>query len=431
MTGLLSAISGQFSKAWILGALFPAAIFVFLFVVFVAPLLPPGTAMAAPPLFGTDWNALSITFATLVLSALLYSLDTQLIQLYEGYPWQASVLGRWRTRMEQRRLQALQQRAGLAFQLLRDPALPDPDSFDTLRSDTERRLTTEFPDRPGLVLPTRLGNVLRAFEQYPWTQYRMDAIYYWPRLVSVIPDPYATAIAGARTTLVFLLTLSFLTAVLAAATVAAGLVYLPPDPVKHAALPTAGFVFASIWLHRRACDAALDWGDFVKSAFDLYRWDLLKKLGFQQQPRSREDERDLWSRITYQIVFGDERVAADDTRPWVDYAAPTPATSVRAEPDDVGLEVTRAVDGPGWLRELRIVIVVRNTDASGRPAQNAVLTDTLPEGMAYRWGSARVDGASATVTGTGPYRFALGSVASGAAVTLTYTACATHFAEGS
>jgi hypothetical protein len=435
MTGLLSAISGQFTKAWILGALFPAAIFIFLFLLLVAPLLPPGAALAGPPLLGADWNALSVTFATLVLSALLYSLDTQLIQMYEGYPWQGSLLGRWRTAVQRKRLRALQRRAGVLFELLRDPDTPDADLLDVVRSETEIRLPMEFPGHEEEVLPTRLGNVLRAFEQYPSVQYGMDAIYLWPRLVAVIPPAYATPIGDARTSLVFLLTLSFLTMVLGAAVLAAGLVYLPPNPVAHVAMPAAGLLLASLWLHGRALDTAFSWGHFVRGAFDLYRGELLDKLGYQQKPRSRKEERALWEGITNQIFFGDERVDRDTRRPWVEYAdppsRPDPATTVRAQPEDVEMEVTRAVDGPARLRELRMVVVVRNIDAAKRLAQDVWVTEAMPEGMAYRWGSARVDGTAAEVAGTGPYRFKLGHVGAGAWVTLTYTACPTHFAQES
>jgi uncharacterized repeat protein (TIGR01451 family) len=426
MTALLSAISGQFTKAWILGALFPAAIFVFLFLVVVAPLFPPDLALVAPSLFGDDWDVLSVTFATLVLSGLLYCLDTPLVQFYEGYPWQRSLLGRWRTAVHRERLRTLRRRSAVFFVLDRDPGTARGDDVSTARGDVLRRLSIAFPDEEGLVLPTRLGNVLRAFERYPSVQYRMDAIYFWPRLVALIQPAHATAIGDARISFIFLLTLSFLATVLGAVTAAAGLVYLPPDPLTHAVLPAIVFFLASGWLYLRAVDAGEAWGHLVKGAFDLYRGELLEKLGYRQEPRTREEERDLWDRITQQIIFGDKQVALDSTRPHVDYDDPPQRdTAVRAEPEDVPLELTRAVEGPVTLRELRLVVVVRNRDTK-RTATKVVLTDTLPEGMAYRWDSARVNGASVPVVGTGPYEFHLGDVMAKAVVTLTYTACATQ-----
>lgn len=432
MTGLLSAISGHFSKTLILGALFPAAIFVFFSLVFVAPLLPPGAVLATPRVFGTEWNALSITFATLVLAGILYNLDTPLIQLYEGYPWRHSLLGRWRTWVQRQRWEALRSRAGVLYELTSDRYTPERKRLMSVRSATRRSLMVDFPDRADLVLPTRLGNILRSFERYPEIQYGVDAIYFWPRLVAVIPTPYATALGDARTSLVFLLTLSFLTAILCVATVAAGLVYLPPDPFVRVVLPAAFFGIASGWLYARSFAAAKNWGELVKGAFDLYRWDLLKQMGFQQRPRTRRAERSLWYRITDQTIFGDEQTALHRTAPRIDYADPEkPDTAVAAKPDGISLEISRGVEPAGAPDEMRVVIVVENHDQA-RAATGVLVTEQLPEGTAYRWNSATVGGQAVNkVTGTGPYRFHLGDIPAAGSAVLTFTVRSTHLARGS
>lgn len=432
MTSLLSAISGHFTKALILGALFPAAVFVVLFLVFVAPLLPPDFALAAPRVFGTDWNALSVTFATLVLAGVLYNLDTPLIQIYEGYPWRHSLVGRWRTRVHCRRWEALVARAGALYELTADAGTPNRAKLGSVRSDTRRRLMVDYPDRGDLVLPTRLGNIIRSFERYPSVQYNMDAIYFWPRLAAIVPERYATALADARTTLVFLLNLSFLTAILGIVTVAAGLVYLPPNPLVRVLLPAAGFVVGSVWLYGRSFGAADAWGQLVKGAFDLYRWELLEQLGFEQKPRTRRDERTLWGSIGNQIIFGDEQTARDRGRPRVDYADPDrPAASVEAQPKGVVLELSRGVEPVGWRGRQRVVLVVENRDSKGRTATGVVVTDRLPEGAAYRWNSARVDRRPVRrVAGMGPYRFYLDDIPAGTSAVLTYTVALTHPARG-
>src|SRR6266498_1987653 len=40
------------------------------------------------------------------------------------------------------------------------------------------------------VLPTRLGNILRAAERYPISHYGMDAVYFWPRLFPLLPPEF-------------------------------------------------------------------------------------------------------------------------------------------------------------------------------------------------------------------------------------------------
>jgi len=431
MTALLSAISGQFTKALILGALFPAAVFVFLWLVFVAPMFPPEFALSAPQILGTEWNGLSVTFFTLVLTGILYNLDVPLIQFYEGYPWQNSLLGKWRTKVQQARRATVLRRANVLFELVSDPETVEYDRLTTVRSDAWSELTLGFPDSDDLVLPTRLGNTLRAFERYPSVQYGIDAIYFWPRLIAVIPESYAAALGDARTSLVFLLDLSFLTAVLAVATAAAGLVYLPPGPFTHVVLPAAGFAIASAWLYGRSFGAAAAWGELVKGAFDLYRWDLLEKLGYQQQPRTRDEERALWNRIGWQVIFSDEQIGRHETRPRVDYADPsTPRTTVEAEPEAIELELSRGVERVGWSRKLRVVVRIVNQDTAQRKATGVIVTDAVPEGMGYMWASALVDGRAVRVAGTGPWRFYLGDVPPGASVVLTYTAIPTDPKRG-
>jgi hypothetical protein len=117
MSGLLSAISGQFTKSLILGALFPAALFVILWTGFVAPLLPPDLTLPAVDPLGAESPTLTGVVAILLIGVLLYSLDVPLIQLYEGYPWRDSVLGRCCTRAQVRVLRRERRRTALLFEL--------------------------------------------------------------------------------------------------------------------------------------------------------------------------------------------------------------------------------------------------------------------------------------------------------------------------
>lgn len=425
MTSFLSAISGQFTRALILGALFPAALFVLLWLVFVAPLLPPGLTLPAPQLLGEEWGPLAIGFATILVAGLIYNLDVALIQFYEGYPWRKSLLGRWRSRVHTRRMREQQNRGDALFHVAKEGAAGFG-RLEGVRTNVARTLNNEYPDRESLVLPTRLGNVLRAFERYPAVQYEIESIVFWPRLVDVMESGYAEAVDGARTSFLFLLTLSFLTSVLALATLLAGLVYLPPNPFIHLVLPVAGFAVAARWLYRLSLGRASAWGEMVKGAFDLYRWPLLEKMGFEQKPRTRAEERALWSRITQQVLYGDAQTGVRTREPWVDYADPPkpPAgpTSVRQTgTDHPALEVSRGVKRPLLGTSMRVVVRVTNLDAA-RTASGVVVTDALPAGLEYRWDSARLNGAPVHVSGINPYRFDLGDLPPNTAALLTYSA---------
>ena len=110
MSSLLSAISGKFSTAVILGTFFPVTVFVFLARVLWVPLLPAGWHPALlAPLAGLDdkWELFVLTLVTIVLSGLLYNLNTPVLRLYEGYPWMDTWLGRWRKGRHERAFAAL------------------------------------------------------------------------------------------------------------------------------------------------------------------------------------------------------------------------------------------------------------------------------------------------------------------------------------
>jgi uncharacterized repeat protein (TIGR01451 family) len=156
------------------------------------------------------------------------------------------------------------------------------------------------------------------------------------------------------------------------------------------------------------------WGATVKSAFDLYRRDLLKELGYNYVPRTIEEERDMWSSISRQLIFGDSPfvVPAEYLRT---------GTFARAEPGVVPLETARGVSTLGANAVMSITISVRNIDAYGRSANNVVVADRLPEGYDYLWDSAQVGERKVPIAGSNPYYFRVADVLTpGGEVTLTY-----------
>jgi hypothetical protein len=424
LTGLLSAISGQFTKSLILGALFPAAVFVFLWLAVVAPLFPPDLVLQVPKILGVEWGVLSVTLATLLVAGLLYNLDVPLIRLYEGYSWRESWIGKWRTQAWRSKFDEEQKLHAVLFELTGEKGIADADELLSKWGDVKVRLT-KFPDSGDLVLPTRLGNVVRAFERYPSTQYEIDAIAFWPRLISVLPSGYSSAIDDARTSFVFLLNLAYITAVLAVTTLAAGLFHLPSDLLQGVFLPTFVFGLSSHRFYVLAVGAAASWGDMVKGAFDLYRWELLKQLGYEQRPLTRADERKLWKQITQQVLFGDKQVDLKRAVPRVDYADPPVSslerTAVSADTQDIKLQLSRGVQTLASEWKQQVVLSVQNADGQHREAKNVVVTEILPAGVEYEWGSATVDGQAVRPVGINPYTFVLGDLPSQASATLRFT----------
>ena len=433
MTNLLSAISGKFSTALILGTFFPVTVFVFLARVLWVPLLPADFKPALlVPLAGLDdkWELLILTLVTVVLSGLLYNLNIPLIRFYEGYPWEHTWIGRRKKGRHRAALQALlAQQEGL-YPLRRellaegktlkttnpnDPQIPRLRSWIVAareREDAVRREVFSYYPKESSVLPTRLGNVIRSFENYPERQYRMAAITLWPRLIAVIDSSYAESIDSAKTGVDFMLNSATLSGLLSLLLLVTGLVY--PSPLTSQAavwwlLEIGGLAALSWWLYTQSIGGALDWGNLVRGAFDLYRSKLLEKLGYGRAPKTVDEERTLWQAISARLIAGDPPEDAGEIPPYERTPPPTPPPTSCSCASGAALELARGVvplpDGSGT----RVIVQVSNpdTDPHGTPVADLVVADTVPEGFDYQWNSASASVGTVRIEGTNPYRFHL------------------------
>ncbi|MEU6311936.1 hypothetical protein [Streptomyces sp. NPDC047014] len=172
--------------------------------------------------------------------------------------------------------------------------------------------------RPHEVMPTRLGNVLKAAELYPRLRYGIDAVLVWPRLYPVLPEPFLLVLGGARTGLTALLGSAFLSAVLAIG----GAAYL--WAVHASAAPFLLCLWGGglvAWLcYRGALLRALIYGQHLRVAFDLYRGLLLAAV--DRPVADGEEERTHWERLClfwHRGILPHHATAPDP--------APTPAVS--------------------------------------------------------------------------------------------------------
>lgn len=428
MTSLISAISGQFNKALVLGTFLPVTVFTILGIVVVGPLSPDDwPQLRSLRLTDTQW-VLGVSFFVILLTGLLYNLNIPLIRLYEGYKWERSWLGQWKTRRYKAKLRAAQVRwAGMRplAEALHKCSQYDPPSLAKyastitgLRIDAGTSLNAEFPDTEALVLPTRLGNVIRSFESYPYRQYKIAGISIWTRLFAKIDKDFALALDAAKTSFDFTLNCSALSGALALAVLIVGLLYPSvfispllwvPWLVKVLVFAAMSYIFYS-WSIGRAAN----WGTMVKAAFDLYRWDMLKQLGFTKLPTNLTDERELWDDISTQFIYGDS--------PRVRLAEYVPQTIfARGKPYYIDLEMTRGIK-PAVGGGIEITVRVRNGDAKGREVSDVVVTDMAPTGYEYDWESLKCDRKGIVMSGTNPYKFVLGCLKPGDEVVFSYGA---------
>ncbi len=417
---LFSAISGQFSKALVLSALLPVTLFVLLSLALVLPLVPPTLPVQEwIESWDSEWKAAAVVLTIVLLTNLLHALNDPITRFYQGFPWSDSWLGRWRIAVHRRRFVDLHSRwHGLTI-LLRLPEAkqhPDYEKVTDYWNYMGRQLNLHYPETFGQVLPTKVGNVIRSFEAYPYRQYRIRAITVWPRLVGKIEPGYAAQIDEAKSSFDFMLNSSLLCGIFALVLAVVRIAF-PAGLAMREALAffltkVALFLLLAWVFYLAAIPRAHAWGMLVKGSFDLFRRDLLTALGFKL-PRSLMEERGLWQRISEQLIFSHLTVAS---LPEFD-AAPVAPTQAMSETG--GLEVTKGVEPPERNGVLTVRIRVRNPNPDA-VAPRVSVTDTLPDGWSYEWNSASASSGSVEVSGFNPYCFRLGDLRAGAEVLLTY-----------
>jgi hypothetical protein len=425
---LFSAISGKFSTALILGTFFPVTVFVFLARVLWVPLLPGDFKPALlSTLSGLDdkWELLILTLTAIVLSGLLYNLNIPLMRLYEGYQWKETWIGRRKVDHHRAALRVLLAKREGLFPLqtqleeeLDRLANVDPNDAQIpqlrrwiaaaeFQEDLARREVFAFFPKVSSVLPTRLGNAIRSFENYPERQYNMAAIEIWPRLISVVDTGYAETIDAAKAGVDFMLNSATLSALLALLLLTVGLIY--PTPFSSRGTTAAWIAeivalsIASWWFYVQSISASVSWGNLVRSAFDLFRGKLLEKLGYGYKPAKPTEERELWGAISRQLIGGDPPEGVEEIPPYT--KGVTLLTSVSCTPD-TGLQIARGVISLPNRIGTQVFVEVRYA-SPGQPVHDLVIVDTVPVGFDYEWDSATASEGEVRVEGTNPYRFRL------------------------
>ncbi|MGH8068980.1 MAG: hypothetical protein ACRERE_27845 [Candidatus Entotheonellia bacterium] len=404
--------------------------------IFVIPFLPSDWPLLEPlKEIDTEWKVIIVLLIAILLSGILYNLNTPIIRFYEGYPWKDSCIGKYRIRYHQARFEYYNVRwTGMRTLLLAmDTTDPRYSRISDKWAEIGKEFNSQFPREKSSVLPTKLGNVIKSFENYPLDQYGIDAVVLYPRLISKIDKDYAEIIADSKTNLDFMINNSLLSTVLAASILLIRLI----NPSQVAQLWMLTVPAPWVWLlhivvfmglayafYCLSVGRASAWGSMVKGAFDLYRWRLLEQLGYKRAPKTTQEEYAQWFHISERMLFG-----KSPTHPDPDYEpSPTPATSAFARPEGVALEIARGLKARNAGEPITVVLHLRNGDIA-REAQEVVVTDTLPEDFDYEWDSASVHRDSASVqsgsvqvTGVNPYRFTVYNVPPHGEVLLQYRA---------
>ncbi len=287
-----------FDRNFVIGFFLPVAVFITISILIVNPY---AFGIQAVDFLTTDLLVGTTTIGLLswVGGIVLLAVNRDLYRLMEGYgKYNPLKLFSW---LEKRRYQRVVNELEKLDDEFRESINSDeefPAKSRTSRNDLMRQLAEEFPDKEEYLLPTPFGNVLRSFEIYPRFMYGLEAIDGWGRLLAVIPKDYLELIDAARAQVDFWVNLGVVFILLQIEYI--GLAYTTGTPLQWWVVLL--FIGLGTIAPLRATSSAREWGDFVKAAFDVYRFNLLESLGIDI-PKDREEEKVLWKKYSQAIIY--------------------------------------------------------------------------------------------------------------------------------
>lgn len=151
------------------------------------------------------------------------------------------------------------------------------------------------------VLPTTLGNILRAGERYAASRYGMDTIYFWPRLYPLLPQQFQADYEEFMINYEFPLVVAF--EVLLVAIVGGLTVLLTDGPALLFGLIFGGGNLAALCFYVLSFSSAEDLAEQQRTAFDLYRHLLLEQW---PTPADVRDEKAAFTEIEEFIVVNQD-----------------------------------------------------------------------------------------------------------------------------
>jgi hypothetical protein len=230
----------------------------------------------------------ALVIAVIIVASITQPLQLPLVRLLEGY-WQESAFG---SALASIGMEIHRRRQEWLVAYINED-VPDPfavrpsggrvvqDMHREIRQAARnewlgqlaaRRLPTRYPSATENLLPTRLGNALRAAEDRAGQRYGLDTILTWPRLLPHLKSPLAEAVNDLRDQLD---TAARICVILLLATLASALLLAPHGWWL---LVPASTAFLSWVAYHAAVRAAVAYGAQLQVAFDLGRFDMLRGL---------------------------------------------------------------------------------------------------------------------------------------------------------
>jgi hypothetical protein len=180
-------------------------------------------------------------------------------------------------------------------------ALMDHDEEERGQIQTESHELDRKFGSLNTVKATALGNIIESYQQYPSKRYKLESEIFWPRLREVVPPDYLTTVHEPRILLDFGLTMASLEVIYCSIVLLVG-PWIWFNPVLWT---TVGFVslLLAYLFYSLAVNAAYQYGELVRSTFDLFRLDLMEALGLPH-PANLFAERTQWEEFSRLAAYG-------------------------------------------------------------------------------------------------------------------------------
>ena len=295
-------------KNFILGFFAPSAVFIILSSILISRFSSSNliiVEIGSKSLFA----ATSLLFGCYLVSVILLGMNHAIIMFLEGYRkfWFFNLLLESKKKKFddiERNIEKLKNRIDNAIQ-------DDLDKIGMLEAEytyKSQEIAENYPDRD-FILPTSLGNRIRAFEVYSRVVYGLDAIPMWTRILSVIPEKYQKLIDDAKSQFDFWLNSTIFLLLLFAIDIVAAVYF---SSLRYF-LESIAFLILAVIGYRLLVSSAKSWGQFVMGAFDLFKKDLATQMGYEI-PRSIEREREFWRLMSQTMMYRSEKAANELTQ---------------------------------------------------------------------------------------------------------------------
>lgn len=338
----------EIGRSYLVSAFLPAAIFTllgfFLFRGFI-PMIIVKQLISSESFSSYQWVILSLI--VFWVAFYLFSANDVTVRIFEGYslpkPFKKILLSRQKKDWTKKNLpeykewkksdNKINQKIENEEEVTEKELEQNVDHF--LKAQAElARLGIRSPLDEKDLMPTRLGNVLRASEMYAYERYAIEEVTIWPRLVGVLPPIMVNNIEEKNNHFMFLINSAFLVYSNAVLCLLFGVLGFPLlfsgsllttvldwangfFYIGYDFIPPHMFLVFSILLglfghvlYLIAVNAAEDFGMYTMACFDLYRVNLIRQLNWPH-PKTLSEEREFWRNVT-RFIIASERLGDVD-----------------------------------------------------------------------------------------------------------------------